>query len=170
MSDKRLKFDEAILRICNYTNLDNRNHREYIPCISLLPREMHTLEKIILHPGINTTKLAQITGIPKGTISKMTREFQLRKLIDCFKDDSNRKEVYYRGTETGLKVFNAHIEFHKIVGYEFYSYFDSLPEESKDAVIDVLCRYSDYMKDLCEKTSANSCLRASSHTECRTEN
>ena len=81
----------------------------------------------------------------------MTREFQLRKLIDCFKDDSNRKEVYYRGTETGLKVFNAHIEFHKIVGYEFYSYFDSLPEESKDAVIDVLCRYSDYMKDLCEK-------------------
>ena len=79
-------------------------------------------------------------------------------------------DVYYRGTETGLKVFNAHIEFHKIVGYEFYSYFDALPEESKDAVIDVLCRYSDYMKDLCEETSANSCLRASSHAERRTKN
>ena len=151
MSDSRLEFDEAILRICSYTSIDNRIHREYIPGVRLLPREMHTLEKIICHPGVNTTKLAQITGIPKGTISKMTRDFEIRGLIDCFKDDSNRKEVYYRGTELGMRVFDAHIQFHRIVGREFYAYFDALPEESKALVLDVLHHYADYLEGLCEQ-------------------
>ena len=151
MSDNRLEFDEAILRICSYTNIDNRNHREYIPGVRLLPREMHTLEKIICHPGINTTKLAQITGIPKGTISKMTRDFESRGLIDCFKDESNRKEVYYRGTEAGMEVFEAHIEFHQVIGREFYSFFDALPDASRELVLDVLHRYADYMQGLCSQ-------------------
>lgn len=45
ITDKRLAFDEAILRICSYTNIDNRIQREYIPGVHLLPREMHTLEQ-----------------------------------------------------------------------------------------------------------------------------
>lgn len=145
----RSEFDEAILRICSYTNIDNRIHREYVPGTRLLPREMHTLEKIILHPGVNTTRLAHITGVPKGTISKMTREFMQRGLVECYKDEGNRKEIYYRATQSGMDVFHAHNKFHSVVGNEFYSYFESLPEPSQRLVLDVLCRYADYMEDLC---------------------
>lgn len=151
MPDRRLEFDEAILRICSYTNIDNRIHREYIPGTRLLPREMHTLEKIILHPGVNTTKLAHVTGMPKGTISKMAREFVQRGLIECYRDAGNRKEVYYRATQAGMDVFRAHNEFHGIIGHAFYSYFRSLPEDSQLLVLDVLCRYADYMEDLCRR-------------------
>ncbi len=151
MPDCRLKFDEVVLRICNYTNIDNRIHREYTPGMRLLPREMHTLEKIILHPGVNTTRLAYITGIPKGTISKMTREFMHRGLVECYRDSGNRKEVYYRATASGMEVFHAHNRFHSIVGKEFYSYFESLPDESQRLVVEVLQRYADYMEDLCER-------------------
>ena len=121
MPDCRSEFDEAILRICSYTNIDNRIHREYVPGTRLLPREMHTLEKIILHPGVNTTRLAHITGVPKGTISKMAREFMQRGLVECYKDEGNRKEIYYRATQSGMDVFHAHNKFHSVVGNEFYS-------------------------------------------------
>lgn len=151
VSDSRLKFDEAVLRICSYTNMDNRIHREYLPGMRLLPREMHTLEKIICHPGINTTKLAGVTGIPKGTISKMTRGFVKRGLIECYRDGLNRKEVYYKATKSGMDVFYAHNDFHNTVGREFYSYFESLPKSSREIVLDVLTRYADYMEDLCAR-------------------
>ncbi len=150
MSEIRLKFDEAILRVCNYTNLDNRTHREYIPDVWLLPREMHTLEKIYYHPGINTTRLAQLTGIPKGTISKMARDFSLRGLIECYREKENLKEVYYRITDNGMQVIRAHVQFHQTVGREFYAYLESLPEASQTVILDVLDRYGDYMKELCQ--------------------
>lgn len=148
MSECRQRFDEAILRICSYTSLDNRTHREYIPNVWLLPREMHTLEKIYYYPGINTTKLAQLTGIPKGTISKMTRDFSMRELIECYREKENLKEIYYRVTEKGLRVVEAHADFHRIVGKKFYTYLESLPDSSKEIVLDVLDHYADYMKEL----------------------
>lgn len=81
----------------------------------------------------------------------MAREFVQRGLIECYRDAGNRKEVYYRATQAGMDVFRAHNEFHSIIGHAFDSYFRSLPEDSQLLVLDVLCRYADYMEDLCRR-------------------
>lgn len=150
MTDWRTEFDEAILRICSYTALDNRLHREYLPGVKLLPKEMHTISSIVHHPGVNTTELSQITGIPKGMVSRMTRDFEQRGLVERFRRDGNLKEVHYRCTALGRRVFDAHTEFHRVNGREFYTRFDAMPQEQKYLVVDLLCRYADYMKEYCD--------------------
>lgn len=154
MTDLRAKFDEAILRVYNYTELDNRTPKQYLPEVALLPREMHLLDVILRHPGANTTELSGITGILKGTVSKMTRRLAKRNLLEIWKRHGNRKEVYHHGTELGQRVFDAHVEFHKVHGREFYDHFDALNGEQKVLVIDILSRYADYMKEYCDARCA----------------
>ena len=153
MTDWRQAFDEAMLRIVGYTLLDNRLPKEYLPGVSLLPREMHTLEAILNHPGINTTQLSRLTGTPKGTISKMTRALQARGLLELFRQPGNQKEVHYQGTLLGKQVFQAHIHFHQTHGKAFYEHFQALQEDQKALVVQVLCQYADYMKEYCDHSS-----------------
>lgn len=151
MADWRTEFDEALLRVYSYTHLDNRLPKEYLPGVALLPREMHMVEVILHHPGVNTTELSRITGIPKGTVSKMTRKLEQRGLLELFRQGGNLKEVHYRGTTLGRRVFDAHVEFHRVNGREFYTHFNALSDEHKALVVDVLARYADYMKEYCDK-------------------
>ncbi len=150
MIDWRTEFDEALLRIYSYTYLDNRLPKEYLPGIALLPREMHMVEVILHHPGVNTTELSRITGIPKGTVSKMARQLEENGLLEHFRRGGNLKEVHYRGTVLGRKVFDAHIEFHRVNGREFYDRFNALAEGQKALIVDILSRYADYMKEYCD--------------------
>ena len=147
MADQREKFDEAILRIYNYTYLDNRFPREYLPGVALLPREMHLVDTILRHPGITLTELSRITGIPKSMISKMSRELEKREIIKRYKVDGNQKEVHYEGTDLGRQVFDAHIRFHRIHDKKFYDYFSALPEEQQIFLVETLSKYADYMRD-----------------------
>lgn len=154
MTDWRTEFDEALLRIYSYTYLDNRLPKEYLPGIALLPREMHMIEVILHHPGVNTTELSRITGIPKGTVSKMARQLEERGLLEHFRRGGNLKEVHYRGTGLGRKVFDAHIDFHRVNGRAFYDRFNALDESQKALIVDTLVRYADYMKEYCDSRAA----------------
>ena len=166
MTDWRTEFDEALLRVYSYTHLDNRMPKEYLPGVALLPREMHTIEVILHHPGVNTTELSRITGIPKGTVSKMTRQLEERGLLEHFRRNGNRKEVHYRGTALGRRVFDAHTDFHRVNGRAFYDRFDALAEDQKALIVDTLVRYADYMKEYCDSRAARHGCR---HTEERGE-
>lgn len=155
MVDWRAEFDEAILRICSYTALDDKFPKEYLPGVFLLPKEMHMLEIILHHPRLNATELSCVTGTPKGTVSKMTRSFAEKGLIEIFKSNGNLKEVHYRCTGLGRKLCDAHSEFHRIHGIAFYNHFESLDEAQKDLIVDILCRYADHMKEYTDERIAN---------------
>ena len=146
--DWREKFDDAILRICNYTLLDNRLPREYLPGVALLPREMHLVDTILRHPGITPTELSRLTGVPKSMVSKISRKFEKRGLIHRYQLESNQKEVHYQGTDLGQQIFKAHIRFHKTHDWQFYDYFSSLSPEQQSFLVDTLNRYAEYMETM----------------------
>lgn len=151
MINWKAEFDEAIQRIVSYTDSDAHTHKMYLPDISLLPREMHMIELIINHPGLNTTELSALSGLQKSMVSKTTRNLESRGIIARYQEKNNQKEVHYRGTLLGKQCYAAHIRYHKDRDYLFYDYFDELSVEKKSFLIDVLCRYADYMKSYVEE-------------------
>ena len=54
----------------------------------------------------------------------------------------------------GRRVFDAHIDFHRINGRAFYDRFDALAEDQKALIVDTLVRYADYMKEYCDSRAA----------------
>lgn len=146
MIDYRKEFDEAILRINTYTNGDDNRQKEYLPEVFLYPREMHVLELIFDNEDVNTTGLSRLSGFPKGTISKMMKKLGDMSLVEIYKHDDNSKEVHYKLTELGVKAHNAHTEYHKVYGREFYESFDLLPERAKSVIVSTLNEYANYMR------------------------
>lgn len=151
MIDWRTEFDEAIQRVVSYTDGDSRTYKEYLPGIELLPREMHMIETIINHPGLNTTGLSALIGLQKGVVSKITRDLEKRGIIARYQEKDNLKEVHYQSTSLGKRLYAAHIQYHKNRDFLFYDYFDRLAVEKKAFLIEMLCRYADYMKSYCEE-------------------
>lgn len=85
VDDWKVELDEAIYQIHEYISIDNRMSKEYYPGIFLMPREMHTIEAVVIHPGINATSLASVMGFSKGMLSKLIRELERRGMVTAYK-------------------------------------------------------------------------------------
>ena len=149
----RVELDEAIYQIHECISIYNRNAKEYYPGVFLMPREMHTIEAVVIHPGINATALASVMGFSKGMLSKLIRELERRGMVTAYKRKNNLKEVHYRVTPLGRRIYESHIQFHKMPGngIEVYEHFQALPNEQKFAIIDFLYQYGDMYKSFAER-------------------
>lgn len=165
MTNWRTEFDEVMLRICNYTQLDDKTPKEYLQGIPLMPREVHLVEVVRHYPGVNTTKLSQITGIPKGSVSKMTRKLAKDNLLELYRKAGNLKEVHYRCTSLGRRVYDAHLKYHHDNSDWFYREFDALETSQKQFLVEILCSYADMMKEFCDKNVAQDLLRKKERKE-----
>jgi DNA-binding MarR family transcriptional regulator len=63
---------------------------------------------------VNGVKLAKSMGMTKGGISKLTAKLRKKKLIELEKLPDNNKEVHYRLTEQGERIFAIHARLHGI--------------------------------------------------------
>jgi len=75
--------------------------------------EMHCVEKIGKIENPNVTKLATEMNITRGGISRLLKKIRKKGAVETYASDTNKKEVYYRLTPTGRKVFDAHEEIHE---------------------------------------------------------
>jgi DNA-binding MarR family transcriptional regulator len=75
--------------------------------------ELHTLDNIGIHGMLNGISLATQMEMTKGAISKITVKLISKGLIERYSFPNNRKEIYFRLTRLGHKVFNVHRELHE---------------------------------------------------------
>jgi DNA-binding MarR family transcriptional regulator len=62
------------------------------------------------HP--NATRLAKALGMTKGGVSKLTAKLRKKRFILTERVTGNRKEIYYRLTADGEKIFRTHAKLH----------------------------------------------------------
>jgi DNA-binding MarR family transcriptional regulator len=75
--------------------------------------EVHLLEAIKAHEGANVSELARHLGMTSGAISQSTKKLIDKGLIESYRKDGNRKEVFSRLTELGEKVHQGHQAHHE---------------------------------------------------------
>jgi len=123
MDDKRNEliplFMSQFLRIVNkYSQMHNKAMAFGID-VKLLPGEIHTIEAIGRHEGVNITGLAQILGITKGGVSQMVSRLSRKKLLAKTRDPGSDREVRLVLTELGRKAYQGHIDFHSAMYDDF---------------------------------------------------
>jgi DNA-binding MarR family transcriptional regulator len=80
--------------------------------IPLFRSEIHTIETIGKHPGINVTRLAERMGVTKGAVSQMLKRLVHKKLISKRMIAGNEKEVAIELTDLGRTAFEHHKALH----------------------------------------------------------
>ncbi len=150
MDKQKMLLDEALARMTSVVRLTNRIPRTYGLDMLLFPTEIHMVEAIENHPDSNTTDLAILFNITKGSVSKMLTKLHSKGLIERYQDPSNKKEVYFKLTELGKRANQGHKDFHGRHEHELYDEFASYTVEQQDFIIDFINRYTEHVNSIIE--------------------
>lgn len=76
--------------------------------------ETHCIDYIGKTDLPNVTKIAENMQMTRGAISKMTKKLLVKGLIEKYTLESNKKEVYFKLTESGMELYKEHEKRHRL--------------------------------------------------------
>ncbi len=118
ISDLTLKIENFINKI-NIGNYEDQYLKELLTEKSckdisdITLTECHVVDCIEKNPFINAIGISQKMSITKGGISKITSKLLKKKLINTYRMEGNKKEIFYSLTPLGKEVFLIHEQLHK---------------------------------------------------------
>ena len=119
------------------------------------PSEVHCIEYIGKNTDSNVTKLALAFYMTNGAISKMTKKLIKKGLIESYQKPDNKKEIYFRLTEQGKRIYNIHKELHKEFQKRDKVIFEKVTEEQFSIMLDFLKKYNKHLDTEIKKTYLN---------------
>lgn len=117
--------------------------------------EVHCIEYLGKNADSNVTRLAESFYMTTGAISKLTKKLIKKGVIESYKKPDNKKEIYFRLTKEGQKIFNVHEELHKEFQERDKSVFDKMSKEQYDSMISFMDSYSSHLDEEMKKIDEN---------------
>jgi DNA-binding MarR family transcriptional regulator len=75
--------------------------------------EIHSIDFIGKNEFPNVTRIASHLRITKGAVTKMLAKLRRFGYVEMFREDTNKKEKYFRLTRKGKQLFSRHEAIHK---------------------------------------------------------
>ncbi len=115
------------------------------------PSEVHCIESIGKSGSANVTQLAESLYMTRGAISKLTKKLLEKGLIESYQKLDNKKEIYFRLTESGKEIFTIHEELHNEFRERDKVVFEQLTETQFDSMLGFLETYSRHLDEEIKK-------------------
>lgn len=107
--------------------------------------EVHCIEYIGRNVDTNVTKLAEYFYMTRGAMSKLTKKLMKKGVIESYQKPDNKKEIYFRLTEQGKKVYKIHEKLHKEFQERDKVIFEQVSEEQFDSMLNFIEKYSSHL-------------------------
>ncbi|MGL5258091.1 MAG: MarR family transcriptional regulator [Proteocatella sp.] len=75
--------------------------------------EVHTLDLIGSVEEVNGILLSKKMNMTKGALSKITKKLLEKGLIESYKKLGNKKELYFKLSESGVIIYEKHRRIHE---------------------------------------------------------
>ncbi len=129
-----LEFSKIQFRIsCN-----DRKPREFGTKHKLYQSEIHFIEAVEPGDGMNASQVAKKLGITKGAVTQIADKLVKKGLVEKYKREGNKKEVYIKLKSDGVIAYENHQFFHKKLGDKMIEYLDGLNPEQMQVLIGLL--------------------------------
>ncbi|MDT2660173.1 MarR family transcriptional regulator [Enterococcus hulanensis] len=107
--------------------------------------EVHCIEFIGKHKDPNVTKMAESMYMTRGAISKLTKKMLKKGYIESYQKTDNKKEIYFKLTAEGKKVFDIHERLHREFEERDEVVFEPVTDAQYDAFLKFLERYNQHL-------------------------
>jgi DNA-binding MarR family transcriptional regulator len=104
--------------------------------------EISCIEYIGNNVDPNGTRLAEFCYMTRSALSKLTKKLVKKGLIESYQKPDNKKEIYFRLTTQGKKIYNIHEEMTRRFIERDKVVFEGIPEEQFDNMLSFFDRYS----------------------------
>ncbi|WDP92020.1 MAG: MarR family transcriptional regulator [Desulfobacter sp.] len=128
--DSFILLDTLFHRVVNKMKRIEQKPRYFGTPYLLYPSEIHTIESVGRHPGINVTGLADLQGVTKGAVSQVIRKLVDKNMVIRMKDEQNDRDVLLKLSDTGRVAYDAHEEFHARIYPELTTVLDEADEKT----------------------------------------
>jgi len=112
--------------------------------------EIHCIDLIGKIENPNVTKLSESLNMTRGAISKICKRLLNSKLIDKYKKPDNDKEIYFKLTELGEKLYKHHEIKHKQWEERNNKFFKNIDKKEQEVVASFLRKFNDYLDKIIE--------------------
>lgn len=126
MTSEKASFDRLMYLLDQVVNQMNSAHstpNDYGTGVPLYRAEIHTIQAIGQHPGINLSELAQLMDITKGAASQTVNKLTGKDLVRKVRTSGDNREVTLLLTDLGWKGYQSHEKFHAQMYEMIRSYF-----------------------------------------------
>lgn len=115
MKDHRAKFEQLLdilERAMNRLASVHTHPYDFGTGVKLHRAEIHTVQAIGDHEGVNVTRLAEIMGVTKGAASQMIGKLVKKGLVKKTQTGDNAKEIHLELTAKGRVGHRNHSALH----------------------------------------------------------
>ncbi|OAS18670.1 MarR family transcriptional regulator [Paenibacillus oryzisoli] len=96
---------------------------------------IHVLDCIGNHEPINHSAIVDKLNLSKASITKINKKLLALNLINRTQLNDNRKEVYFRLTSLGKKLFEMHRALHEAEEQNFIRFLDSYSDSEHQTIL-----------------------------------
>lgn len=107
--------------------------------------ELHCIRSIGNNEKPNVTKIANELRMTRGAISKITKKQLEKGLITSYMLDCNKKEIYFKLTELGQKIFDEHEKWHEDFEKRNNFFFEKYSEDELTLIKEFIDTYALYV-------------------------
>ncbi len=116
-------------------NLNDRKPKSFGTNQLLYHSEIHFIDAIGIDKEINASQLSSKLDITNGAVTQVSQKLIKKKLIEKYKKETNKKEVYFKLTESGKVAYKNHKLFHKQLDDKIIEYLKGLSREQLDIIL-----------------------------------
>ena len=109
--------------------------------------EIHCLEAIEEIEAPNVTKLTRTLYMTRGAISKLTRRLIAKGLIETYQTLDNKKEIYFKLTQSGRDIYQLHEQLHKEFEERDRVVFDQMSEDEYRHMMTFIDKYNHHLDE-----------------------
>ena len=143
------EWADLIFKFSDAAAARDRKPRDFGGDGELLYRfEIHVIDAIGKHPGINVNDVAELMSVTKGAISQVVKKLHFKNYITKRRNTSNAREVLLELTEKGKRVFAAHNEFHASMNRRINERLKNIPVRDLEMFRNMLFRATEFLKEL----------------------
>lgn len=118
--------------------------------------ETHCIDYIGKTELPNVTKIADNMQMTRGAISKMTKKLLAKGLIEKYSLESNKKEIYFRLTESGMELYKEHEKRHKLWEQRDSRFLERYSPEEMEIITKFMKEFNMYLEEKIEEYTEES--------------
>ena len=118
--------------------------------------ETHCIDYIGKTELPNVTKIADNMQMTRGAISKMTKKLLAKGLIEKYSLESNKKEIYFRLTESGMELYKEHEKRHKLWEQRDSKFLERYSPEEMEIITKFMKEFNMYLEEKIEEYTEES--------------
>ncbi|MCR1897635.1 MarR family transcriptional regulator [Irregularibacter muris] len=112
--------------------------------------EIHCIDAIGVLDTPNVTNIANHLKMTRGAISKITKKQIMAGLIESYSLEDNKKEIYFKLTRDGQKLFDEHKQRHEIWRKRDSAFLNQYPENKLAEICTFLEEFNEYLGEQIE--------------------